>query len=137
MMSNIDTYEMWPALPFREWDDTAITLQLWTQIVGKVRLSLTPWLNHGWHVPLYVTARGLGTSPIPIGEELLEMEFDFIAHRLLCRTSRGDDRMLALRPRTVADRSEEHTSELQSLMRISYAVFCLKKKKKKTIELIQ
>src|SRR3546814_8465360 len=94
MMSNIDTYEMWPALPFREWDDTAITLQLWTQIVGKVRLSLTPWLNHGWHVPLYVTARGLGTSPIPIGEELLEMEFDFIAHRLLCRTSRGDDRML-------------------------------------------
>src|SRR3546814_9797318 len=74
MMSNIDTYEMWPALPFREWDDTAITLQLWTQIVGKVRLSLTPWLNHGWHVPLYVTARGLGTSPIPIGEELLEME---------------------------------------------------------------
>src|SRR3546814_690288 len=115
MMSNIDTYEMWPALPFREWDDTAITLQLWTQIVGKVRLSLTPWLNHGWHVPLYVTARGLGTSPIPIGEELLEMEFDFIAHRLLCRTSRGDDRMLALRPRTVADLYDELMQLLAAL----------------------
>lgn len=106
-MSSIDTYEMWPALPYREWNDTALTLQLWTQIVGKVRLSLTPWLNHGWHVPLYVTARGLGTSPMPIGGELLEMEFDFIAHRLVCRTSRGDDRMLALRPRTVADFYDE------------------------------
>src|SRR3546814_17868724 len=88
MMSNIDTYEMWPALPFREWDDTAITLQLWTQIVGNVRLSLTPWLNHGWHVPLYVTARGQGTSTIPIGAELPDMEIDFTDTPLLFRTVR-------------------------------------------------
>jgi hypothetical protein len=95
--------EAWPELPYAEWRETAMTLQLWTQIVGKVRLSLTPWLNHGWHVPLYVTARGLGTSPIPVGEEMLEMEFDFIDHRLACRTSWGDARSIELRPRTVAD----------------------------------
>ena len=59
---------LWPDLPYPAWRETAATLQLWTQIVGKVRLALTPWLNHGWQVPLYVTARGLGTSPIPVGE---------------------------------------------------------------------
>jgi len=78
-------------------------LQLWTQIVGKVRLTLTPWLNHGWQVPLYVTTRGLGTSPIPAGSEILEIEFDFISHRLIARTSRGDKRELPLEPQTVAD----------------------------------
>ena len=78
-------------------------MQLWTQIVGKVRLALTPWLNHGWQVPLYVTARGLGTSPIPVGTEILELEFDFIGHRLLARTSRGEERTLPLEPQTVAD----------------------------------
>ena len=85
----------WPELSYPEWRDTAATLQLWTQIVGKVRLSLSPWLNHGWQVPLYVTARGLGTSPIPVGNEILEIEFDFIAHRLRMRTSRGDERDLS------------------------------------------
>ena len=70
----------WPDLPYPAWRDTAATLQLWTQIVGKVRLALTPWVNHGWQVPLYVTARGLGTSPIPAGDEIFEIEFDFIAH---------------------------------------------------------
>jgi hypothetical protein len=93
----------WPDLPYSEWHETASTLQLWTQIVGKVRLKLTPWLNHGWQVPLYVTARGLGTSPIPFGGEVLEIEFDFIDHRLVARTSRGEDRMLSLEPQTVAD----------------------------------
>ena len=93
----------WPELAYANWRDTALTLQLWTQIVGKVRLSLTPWLNHGWHVPLYVTARGLGTSPIPFGGELLEIEFDFIEHRLVARTSRGEERTIALRPRSVAN----------------------------------
>lgn len=87
----------------RRWRETAITLQLWLQIVGNIRLTQTPWLNHGWHVPFYVTARGLGTSPIPVGGELLEIEFDFIDHRLVCRTSRGDTAALALEPRTVAD----------------------------------
>ena len=93
---------MWPELDYARWRDTAITLQLWTQIVGKIRLSLTPWLNHGWHVPLYVTARGLGTSPIPIGGEVLEIEFDFVDHRLVCRTSKGDAVDLPLAPMPVA-----------------------------------
>ncbi len=95
---------LWPALPYPPWRDTAATLQLWTQIVGKVRLSLAPWLNHGWQVPLYVTASGLGTSPIPIDDgEVLEIEFDFIGHELVARTSRGDRRTLPLAPQTVAD----------------------------------
>ncbi len=95
--------EAWPDLPYPSWRDTAATLQLWTQIVGKIRLALSPWLNHGWQVPLYVTARGLGTSPIPIDDEILEIEFDFIAHRLLVRTSRGDSPSLALEPHSVAE----------------------------------
>ena len=94
---------LWPALPYPAWRETAATLQLWTQIVGKVRLTLTPWANHGWQVPLYVTARGLGTSPIPVGGEILELEFDFIGHRLVARTSRGEERTLPLKPQTVAD----------------------------------
>jgi Family of unknown function (DUF5996) len=93
----------WPELPYAAWRDTAATLQLWTQVVGKVRLYLTPWINHGWQIPLYVTARGLGTSPIPIGNEILEMEFDFVEHSLVARTSRGDERTLALEPQAVAD----------------------------------
>ena len=93
----------WPDLPYAAWRETAATLQLWTQIVGKVRLTLSPWLNHGWHVPLYVTARGLGTSPIPFGSDILEMEFDFISHRLVARTSRGEERALPLQPQAVAD----------------------------------
>src|SRR5215471_5899133 len=100
-MADADT--VWPDLPYDHWRETAATLQLWTQIVGKVRLTLTPWLNHGWQVPLYVTARGLGTSPIPAGSEILEIEFDFISHRLVARTSRGEERELPLEPQTVAD----------------------------------
>jgi hypothetical protein len=94
---------IWPELPYASWRETIATLQLWTQIVGKIRLRLTPWLNHGWQVALYVTARGLGTSPIPFGHEIFEMEFDFIAHRLVVRTSRGERRELPLVPQTVAD----------------------------------
>ena len=93
----------WPKLTFSAWQDTVATLQRWTQIVGKVRLALTPWLNHSWHVPLYVTARGLGTSPIPAGKEIFDIEFDFVAHRLAVRTSQGVVRELALAPGTVAD----------------------------------
>jgi hypothetical protein len=93
---------VWPDLPYPAWRETAATLQLWTQIVGKVRLTLTPWVNHGWHVPLYVTARGLGTSPIPIGNEIFEVEFDFISHRLVARSSNGQERSLPLEPQTVA-----------------------------------
>src|SRR3984957_129931 len=98
-----DAAKAWPDLPYPSWRDTAATLQLWTQIVGKIRLALTPWLNHGWQVPLYVSARGLTTSAIPIGNEILELEFDFVASRLAARTSRGEERALALEPQTVAD----------------------------------
>jgi uncharacterized protein DUF5996 len=94
---------LWPELTYRKWRDTAVTLQLWTQVVGKVRLALTPWLNHSWQVPLYVTSRGLGTSPIPVGREILEMELDFIGHRLTVRTSLGAERFLALAPQTVSE----------------------------------
>jgi uncharacterized protein DUF5996 len=93
---------LWPDLPYAGWRDTAATLHLWTQIVGKVRLSLTPWVNHGWQVPLYVSARGLGTAPIPIGKEIFEIEFDFIAQRLLARSSAGEERFLALEPQPLA-----------------------------------
>ena len=93
----------WPDLPYPAWRDTAATLQLWTQIVGKVRLALTPWVNHSWQVPLYVTARGLGTSAMPVGGEILEIEFDFIDHRLVIRTSAGENRTLPLAPQTVAE----------------------------------
>jgi len=93
----------WPELPYEAWRDTAATLQLWTQIAGKVRLSLTPWVNHSWQVPLYVSARGLTTSPIPYAGEIFELEFDFNRQRLLARSSRGEERGFALEPQTVAD----------------------------------
>src|SRR5580698_9573048 len=102
---------IWPDLPYASWRDTAETLQLWTQIVGKIRLALTPWLNHGWQVPLYVTARGLGTSPIAVGNEIFEIEFDFIAHRLIARTSRGDEDGFPLEPQAVAE-FYRHTLDL-------------------------
>ena len=98
-----DPVAAWPDLPYSGWSDTARTLQLWTQIVGKVRLTLTPWLNHGWQVPLYVTTRGLGTSPIPVGKEILELEFDFLGHQLVGRTSGGQNETLPLQPQTVAE----------------------------------
>jgi len=93
---------IWPELAYADWRETAATLQLWTQIVGKVRLTLTPWLNHGWQVPLYVTARGLGTSVIPFGDEIVETEFDFIDHQLVARTSRGEAASFPLEPQAVA-----------------------------------
>jgi hypothetical protein len=98
-----DAAGIWPALSYPAWRDTAATLQLWTQIVGKVRLVLSPWINHGWQVPLYVTARGLTTSSIPVGNEILDIEFDFLRHQLIARISRGEERTLALEPQSVAD----------------------------------
>lgn len=97
---NIDP---WPSLPLGEWKDTAATLHMWTQIIGKIRLSQTPWINHSWHVTLYVTSRGLTTSPIPYGLKTFQIDFDFIDHKLVIETSDGNVRLLDLRPRTVAD----------------------------------
>jgi uncharacterized protein DUF5996 len=92
----------WPELPFASWRDTCATLQLWTQIVGKIRLTLTPWLNHSWHVTLYVTSRGLTTSPIPCGDRSLEIAFDFIDHLLKISASDGESRQFALAGHSVA-----------------------------------
>ena len=74
--------ENWPALPFADWQPTCDTLHMWTQIAGKVRLALAPYVNHWWQVPLYVSARGLTTGAIPFGDRNFEMEFDFIDHLL-------------------------------------------------------
>ena len=77
-----ETDEPWPELPWREWTPTISTLHMWTQIVGKVRMALAPPLNHWWHIPLYVTSRGLTTSPIPHRHRNFQVDFDFLAHRL-------------------------------------------------------
>lgn len=98
-----DLPESWPSLPFESWKDTCATLHMWTQIVGKVRLALTPRVNHWWNVPLYVSSRGLSTSTIPYGDRAFEIEFDFIDHKLDIRLSDGITRELALKPRPVAD----------------------------------
>jgi hypothetical protein len=95
--------DRWPELPYAAWKDTCQTLQLWTQIVGKVRLARTPWLNHSWHVALYVTARGLTTSPIPDGARTFQIDFDFVDHVLWVRTSDGHFRQVVLKPMTVAE----------------------------------
>lgn len=98
-----ETLELWPALPLEPWQDTYATLQMWTQIVGKVRLTQGPWLNHSWHVTLYVTARGLTTGPMPHGDRAFQIDFDFIDHRLAVQSHQADRRELALRPQSVAD----------------------------------
>jgi Family of unknown function (DUF5996) len=95
--------EVWPELPYDRWRDACVTLQLWTQIIGKIRLSLTPWLNHSWHVTLYVTARGLTTSPIPFWPRIFQITFDFIDHQLRVETSDGVQRQIPLHPQSVAD----------------------------------
>src|SRR3984893_16761279 len=94
--------DIWPSLPFNEWKETLATLHMWTQIVGKIRLVQTPWINHSWHVTLYVTARGLTTSPIPHGLHVFEIDFDFIDHELHIKKSDGARRALKLQPQPVA-----------------------------------
>jgi hypothetical protein len=95
--------DAWPELPYAAWKDTCATLQLWTQIVGKIRLVQTPWLNHSWQVVLYVTPRGLTTSAIPYGERSFQLDFDFLDHVLLVSASDGGRKQLGLYPRSVAD----------------------------------
>src|SRR5947207_439861 len=90
------TASRWPQLVYAELKGTCETLQLFSQVVGKVRLAQTPWLNHSWHVPLYVTARGLGTSIIPHAAGAFDMELDFIDHRLLVRSTDGGSQVIVL-----------------------------------------
>jgi len=114
MSLSIDRPQCWPRLPLDSWKDTYATLHMWTQIIGKVRLSLTPLMNHWWNVPLYVTVRGLTTSRIPYGDRSFELWFDFIHHQLVLHTSDGGMKTLLLKPRSVADFYDEFMSMLRS-----------------------
>ena len=107
--------EYWPGLPFSAWKDTGATLHMLTQMVGKIRLVQTPWINHSWHVALYVTARGLTTSPIPYGMRLFQINFDFIDHLLSIETSDGQSRTMTLETRPIADYYSQLFSHLAEL----------------------
>jgi hypothetical protein len=111
--------DAWPALPYGDWADTCATLHLWLQIVGKIRLAQTPWVNHQWHATLYLTSRGLTTSPIPHGDRTFQIDLDFLAHELLIRGSGGESAVVALRPRSVAD---FHGTLLKELDGLGYPV---------------
>ena len=102
-MKSDTSADVWPELNYADWKETCATLHMWTQIVGKIRLTLTPWTNHSWHVTLYVTSRGLTTSPIPHGTDTFEIRFDFIDHQLRILKSDGGQRSVELKPRSVAD----------------------------------
>jgi hypothetical protein len=107
--------DTWPSLPYEEWKETCATLHMWTQIVGKIRLVQTPWLNHSWHIALYVTSRGLTTSPIPYGARSFQVDFDFIDHRLLVQANDGQVRKLDLSPRPVAEFYTELFARLREM----------------------
>ena len=107
--------EVWPELPQSEWSDTCATLQMWMQIVGKVRLALTPHVNHTWNVTLYLTVRGLTTLPMSHGSRMLQIDFDFLDHELVAQTSDGERRAIILRPMSVAEFYGEAMAALDSL----------------------
>lgn len=107
--------DLWPALPLAEWKDTYATLHMWTQIVGKIRLAQTPLVNHWWNVPLYVTARGLTTSPMPYKDRTFEIDFDFVDHQLLIKCNDGATETIDLVPRSVADFYQEVMQKLRKL----------------------
>jgi hypothetical protein len=110
---------VWPELALEAWRGTATTLQLWTQVVGKIRLARTPWLNHSWHVTLYVTPRGLTTSLIPYGERAFQIDFDFLDHVLGIDTSDGPRWQMPLEPQSVA---EFHAAVMAALTRLGLPV---------------
>jgi hypothetical protein len=94
---------IWPEVEYGEWRETALALQLWLQVAGKVRLALTPWLNHSWQVPYYVSVRGLASSPIPHDGRIFDLEFDFLSHRLVGRDSSGAQAEFPLEAMSVAE----------------------------------
>lgn len=113
---HVDTSNTWPVLPpLSEWEETCTTVHMWSQIVGKIRLELAPWINHSWGVALYLTPRGLTTSPIPYPGLSFAIDFDFVDHQLLITTSHGDRRGFRLRPMTVADFYHTIMRELEDL----------------------
>jgi uncharacterized protein DUF5996 len=105
----------WPELAYPAWRETCTTLHLWTQVVGKIRLARTPWLNHSWHVALYLTTRGLTTSPVFHGERAFQIDFDFLDHVLRIETSDGPRWQMPLQPRSVADFHSSVTAALADL----------------------
>ncbi len=107
--------QAWPDLPYLEWQETRALLHLWAQIVGKVRTACTPWVNHQWHVVLYVTARGLTTSPIPDGTRVFQIDFDFVAQALVILTDDGEERRLPLASGSVADFQQRVLAALAEL----------------------
>lgn len=107
--------EVWPGLLLEAWSETYAALHLWTQIVGKVRLAQSPWVNHSWHTTLYVTARGLTTSPMPYGERMFQIDFDFISHQLTVQTTDGGTGGFALGPRSVAEFYRQFMEEMDKL----------------------
>ncbi|MEO0998131.1 MAG: DUF5996 family protein, partial [Pseudomonadota bacterium] len=109
----------WPDIDYAAGAPTATTLHLWTQVAGKIRLRLAPWVNHSWHVPLYLSARGMRTGPMPYGARTLELAFDFIDHDLRVLTGDGKERRVELRPRTVAD---FHAAVMAALGELDIAV---------------
>ena len=107
--------DMLPALPFDSWEDTLATLHMWSQIVGKVRLKLCPLVNHWWNVPFYITARGMTTSPMPYEQRDIEVQFDFIEHKILIETSEGRVVTMAMAPQSVADFYKKFMAALAEL----------------------
>ncbi|MEX0885771.1 MAG: DUF5996 family protein [Phycisphaeraceae bacterium] len=105
----------WPSLAYEPWQPTCTTLHLWLQVAGKVRLALTPWVNHSWHATFYVTPRGLTSSPIPYGRCSFELDFDFLNHELRIPTSEGNQRQIPLAPQTVADFHRKLLEALEDL----------------------
>ena len=114
-MSIVTVRNVWPELKWANWSKTADTLHMWTQIVGKTRLALSPLQAHWWNVPLYVNARGLSTSAMPYGKELLEIEFDFVSHDLRFRVSNGAILSTPLRAQSVAEFFSEYQRSLAAI----------------------
>jgi hypothetical protein len=113
--SSASRAEDWPSLPSAAWDETRVTLHMWTQIIGKIRLARAPMTNHWWQVPLYVTSRGLTTSPIPFGGRIFQIDLDFIEHGLRISVDDGRREGFALRSRSVADFHTELMGRMRSL----------------------
>jgi len=113
--NRVKEIDAWPALPLSDWQDTYATLHMWSQIVGKIRLTLTPLENHFWNSTLYLTSRGLTTSPIPYGNRTFEIDFDFVDHRLIIQTSDASTNVLSLSPKSVADFYGEVMDTLRTL----------------------
>lgn len=115
MPPTLSNAEAWPSLPLEAWSDTCATLHMWTQIVGKIRLAQSPWINHSWHVTLYVTTRGLTTSPIPYGNRTFQIDFDFIGHEVKTQSSDGGVAGFSLQPQSVAAFYRRLQSEMEKL----------------------